>query len=274
MTETLRARRERFVRDHPARTAVLSGTPWKWHDSGDGEEAVVLLPGAVGGGDLFFVVFQELQAAQRVLAVDVPSVHDGTAVLAGLEALLDRLGVRRAILLGASFSGLVVQIFAQRYPARTRALILSHTGAPDAERAARERKYAARAERIPESVLRGRLRLLVRVLLRKAPDRDFWSSHYRDALARLTRDELVSRYHLAASLDEMARPDAWHGPVLIVCSDDDVVAKREEQDRLRARYPHAVWREFPRTGHSAYTMDPLAYAAAVRQFVDSLTAFA
>jgi pimeloyl-ACP methyl ester carboxylesterase len=137
--------------------------------------------------------------------------------------------------------------------------MLSHTAAPSRERAGRERKYADRAARIPEPLLRGMLRVLVRMLLRKAPDRDFWSSLYRDALAGLSRDALVSRYALAASLDEMAPPASWHGPVLIIYSDDDAVAKREEHDLLRARYPQTVWREFPKTGHSAYSTAPLAF---------------
>ena len=75
----------------------------------------------------------------------------------------------------------------------------------------------------------------------------------------MSRDDLVSRYVLGASLEQQ-EGTAWRGPVLIVHSNDDVVARPAEQARLRTAYPDADWQEFRGAGHSAYSLDPQRYA--------------
>lgn len=250
------------MRDHmgvPPRTGAFAGLNWRWFESGDGPDALILLPGAVGGADIFFIVFRRFAASRRVLAIDVPYVDDAARVLEGLDALLESRGVRRGVFLGASFSGLLVQVYARRFPQRTRALILSHTAALDASRARRERRSAAVAARLPLWLTRGLLKIVVRLLLRKSPQAPLFRRLYFDALDGLSREDLVSRYLLGASLEEQ-EGTAWHGPVLIIHSNDDVVARPAEQARLRAAYPAADWHEFPGAGHSAYSLDPERYA--------------
>lgn len=56
----------------------------------------------------------------------------------------------------------------------------------------------------------------------------------------------------------------------MIHSDNDAVAKPEEQVRLGAAYPAAQWHEFTGAGHSAYSQKPEAYAAVVRRFVEGL----
>lgn len=276
MSESLHDRYTRFVRDVPRHTDTIDGLPWSWIEAGSGSTALVVLPGAVGGAGLFFVLFQDLSALIRLVGVDVPYVADAGSTLEQLEALLRARGVERAIFLGASFSGLLVQAFAGRYPGRTRALILSHTGPLDPSRAPKERGYARRAAKIPAGLLRGMLRLLVRLLVRRTDERAFWIRRYDEALAPLTRESMVSRYSLAASLDElsggMPAPTAWHGDVLVIHSNNDRVTKPQDQARLRDVYPQAQWHEFSGTGHSSYSQRPEAYAAVVRAFVERILA--
>lgn len=182
----------------PPRHGVFAGLDWRWFESGEGPDALVLLPGAVGGADIFFMVFRRFAAAAcRVFAIDVPYVDDAARVLDGLDALLESRGVRRATFLGASFSGLLVQVYARRFPQRTRALILSHTAARDASRAARERRSAAVAARLPVWLTRGLLKLVVRLLLRKSPQASLFRRLYFEALDGLSREDFQSRYLLA-----------------------------------------------------------------------------
>jgi maspardin len=265
-TTTLGARYSTFLRTASARSMMIDGVEWRWREVGDGQLALVILPGAVGGADLFFLLFAELQPVVRILALDLPFVDDATLAMTQLDELLAKRGVERAIFLGASFSGLFVQAFARQYPGRTRALILSHTGALNPERAVKQRAYARRATHLPMWGVRGLLRLVVRFLLRGVPERRFWTTRYDAALRELTSHDLVSRYLLEATIEEL--PDAhWDGDVLIIHSDNDAVARPAEQARLRTAYPSAQWIEFKGAGHSSYTRDPAAYGGAVRQFV-------
>jgi 3-oxoadipate enol-lactonase len=270
VSEDLDARYARFIRGVPRRTRTIDGVPWTWVDTGPGGTALVVLPGAVGSAVLFFVLFEELSSTLRVIGVDVPYVADAAQTLRQLDSLLRDEGVEHAIFLGASFSGLLVQAYARAFPARTRALILSHTGTLDPARVAKERANTRRAAKIPAAVLRGVLRLVVRLLVRRTGERDFWIRRYDEALAPLTREAMVSRYALAASLDELPAPPAWTGDVLIIHSDNDRVTKPRDQQQLREAYPAARWHEFKGTGHSSYARNPGAYAAVVRSFVEGL----
>lgn len=61
-------------------------------------------------------MFKRFAASQRVLAIDVPYADDAARVLGGLDALLESRGLRRAVFLGASFSGLLVQYTHAGFP--------------------------------------------------------------------------------------------------------------------------------------------------------------
>jgi pimeloyl-ACP methyl ester carboxylesterase len=244
----------------------IDGVTWQWHEMGDGPLALVVMPGAIGSTDLFFVLFQELCRDLRVIGLDLPFVTDAGLALRHLDHVLARRGVVQAILLGASFSGVVVQVYARQYPARTRALILSHTGALDPSRAPRQRATARRAARVPLVMLRGLLRLVVRLLLRRVNERRFWMEHHYAVVDGLTRDAVVSRYLLAASLEELGG-QPWAGDLLVIHSDNDTIANADQQRRLREQYPQAQWIEFKNAGHSSYSRDPMAYAEAVLAFV-------
>ena len=147
--------------------------------------------------------------------------------------------------------------------------MLSHTGLADPARAPRERRSASIAARIPPAVMRGLLRLVVLLLLHRSPGKRLWRRLYFAAIDALTKESMIARYYLAASLDEMAGTGAWNGPVLVIHSNDDVVAKPAEQARLRQAFPHAAWHEFPGAGHSAYSMSPDAYADVIAAFVSA-----
>ena len=269
MHNSLEERYQRFLREVPSGSTTYDGVTWQWYDQGQGPLALVILPGAVGSTDVFFVLFQELQPDIRVIGLDLPFIEDAATAATQMETLLASRGVEQAIFLGASFSGLFVQAFARRHPNRTRALILSHTGALDPSRVEKQRANSRLVPRIPLPILRGLLRLVVRLLLRKTEGKRFWTARYDGALAAITKQSLVSRYLLEASIEELGGP-AWTGDVLIIHSGNDAIAKPEQQARLRQQYPGAQWVEFSGAGHSSYSRDPIVYAAAVRQFVSAL----
>ena len=249
MTPSLENRYERFLREVPSGSTTYDGVTWRWYRPGAGPAGARHLPGAVGSTDVFFVLFQELQPPIRVIGLDLPFMEDAATAVTQMETLLASRGVEQAIFLGASFSGLFVQAFARRHPGRTRALILSHTGALDPSRAAKQRANARLVTRIPLPILRGLLHLVVRLLLRKNDDKRFWTARYDGALAAVTKPSLVSRYLLEASIEELGGP-AWAGDVLVIHSGNDAIAKPEQQARLRQQYPGAQWVEFTGAGHS------------------------
>ena len=102
----LRERYQQFLREVPQRSLRHGDTGWRWFESATGPPTLVVLPGAVGGGNVYFLLAQELAPTIRVLALDLPMIATADEALGGLESVLDQAGVSSAYFLGASYSGL------------------------------------------------------------------------------------------------------------------------------------------------------------------------
>jgi len=101
VNDSLEHRYKRFRENVPVRTETLDGVRWRWFEQGHGARAVVILPGAVGGADLFFLLSEILSPHVRVLGIDLPYVEDADALMTQLAALLRGRGLLPGGLLGA-----------------------------------------------------------------------------------------------------------------------------------------------------------------------------
>ena len=206
--------------------------------------------------------------AIRVLPLDLPPVSTADEALYGLRSVLNQAGLSSAYFLGASYSGLLVQALAKTNPQCVRGLILSHTGSLDAARAPRELRSAALARRIPGFVVRGAIRLLVSLVLRRhGAAAEFWRDVYQQALDEVSPAYMASRYLLASQLDRTGGAP-YAGPVLVIHSDHDAITPDAQRQKLLRDYPQAQFNKFVGTGHSSYSLQPLEYAAAIRRFVE------
>jgi len=268
----LDAVRDRFLATARRSVDTIDGRAWEAFDTGDGSPTLVALPGAVGGGEGHFFLAEQLRPEVRVIAAGLPAVGTVSEAVSGLRAFLQARGASRPILLGASFSGLIVQAYVRAFPHDVAAIILSHTGVLDRARVKPSLRAARVVGALPVPVTRFMLRLLVRALVRKAPQAAFWRDLYSDFIAATGRDLLVSRYLLTA--DFCAGPGwspddlrDWPGRVLIIDSDDDRVASEATRARLRSLYPQAEVATFKGAGHSTAIARPEEYARTIRRFV-------
>jgi pimeloyl-ACP methyl ester carboxylesterase len=121
---------------YPLREMAIDGAIWSFLDTGAGDEALLLLPGAMGFADTSFHFVLAFAPQMRVISVGYPAtVTDGDRLVDGLAALLTAQGVAAAHVVGGSYSGLVAQRLAERHPTQVCALILANTWAPDPARA-------------------------------------------------------------------------------------------------------------------------------------------
>ena len=264
-----------FTAEAARRTLAIDGLAWEYFECGSGAETVVLLPPAVGGGEVFFLLARELSSVARVLAVGIPGVTTVSAMVGGLHELLDQERVARAYLFGASFSGFLAQAFVRAHPERASGMILSHTGTPVGERAPRNRRMARIVGRLPPWVIRSLLRGAVRAALpKRAAARGFWIPLYGDAIARTSKVDFVARYLAASDFDATCQwtpgdLSHWAGRVLMIESTDDRIVGTVARTELARLYPSASHSVFPRAGHSSYAADPYGVARVVRSFITS-----
>jgi hypothetical protein len=112
-----------FRATHPLKHTTVAGVGWDYIASGEGEEALLLLPGGAMVGEAGFTRIPAFEDRYRVIAPSYASVSTAARLLDGLAGVLDAEGVRATHVLGPSYGGLVAQCFARRHPWRVRSLI-------------------------------------------------------------------------------------------------------------------------------------------------------
>ncbi len=267
-SQQLRDRWNQTARMYPVRTFEREGTTWRYRASEDGEDALIALPGALGGAGAYFVLMTELESRHRVLAVDIPDTASIREVTDGVLDILNREGVERASFLGASFGGLLVQAFAKSHPERVDRLILSQTGSPGGIAPGKGRFWARIVSVLPTGLIRWLFTRLVGVMLKPVPGREFWLRFYSEEIKRLDRQGMASRYLLLSDFvgsydwtPEAA--DAWSGPVTILLSRKDAMVGSKMRTTLSALYPDADTHVFQTEGHGAYVYDPVGFSQTV-----------
>jgi pimeloyl-ACP methyl ester carboxylesterase len=257
----------------PVRRLSSGGVEWQYRATAGGAQGLLLLPGAVGDADAYFTLGPLLSPTHTLIAIAYPPIGSLTQLLDGLRYILDRESIDATDVVGGSFGGLLAQAFLQRFPQRTRRVVLSATGPAKPERAGSNEKFGRILGRLPLGLTRGLLRTIVRASLRPVTDdRAFWRAFYFDAIAALSREALVMRYALSADVDRHGPPSPagrqeWTGSVLILEGDADAIAHAAARDSLKSLYPGARVRTFPGAGHAISAERRQEWAAAIAEFL-------
>lgn len=264
----------RFRSTHPVKRLTAGGTQWEYIASGRGDEALLILPGLLGIGEMSFQHILAFEGETRVIAPSYPfTLTTVEQMVTGIAAILDAERIDRANVLGGSYGGMLAQRFVRRYPHRVAGLVLSHTGGPKAERAPKNRKVIAVMRWLPMGLLRAMLRSAMRKSLAGAPEHvPFWEAYSNEMIARLTKADLISRYLVAVDFDATSAftPDdleGWPGRILILEGDDDPIAEAPMREALKALHPQATIHTFHGSGHVASIARLDEYVAVIRRFL-------
>ncbi|MFE7041747.1 alpha/beta fold hydrolase [Streptomyces atratus] len=203
------------------------------------------------------------EAGYRVITPDLrgygrSSVTPGQVFLSDfaddLAALLDHLGIERAVVGGVSMGGQITMEFHRRHPQRVHALVLSDTSAP--------------AETDEGKEFRNRLaeRLLTEGM---------------DSYAGEVIDKMLAAYNVDAMPDVAAaalrgraeRPDyrdtlpAVREPVLILVGADDVYTPVADAEAIHRLVPQAALAVIEKAGHLPGTEQPERFNTALLDFL-------
>jgi pimeloyl-ACP methyl ester carboxylesterase len=219
-----------------------------------------------------------LAGVARVIVVDAPGFGETPPGDEPLRmddlaetgaALLDRLGIARAVVGGMSMGGYAALAFAARFPVRLTGLVLADTraGADGPEAVANRHRQAELAlEKGPGAVLE---EVLPKLLSAEAPNR-------RPEVVAKVR-ELASRATargVANALRGMAeRPDRTPAlgriaiPTLVVCGAADTLTPPAESERLHKEIRGSELVILEGAGHLSNLEAPEAFTAALAGFV-------
>jgi len=244
------------------RFADAQGLTWRYRDNLRAAPALVLLPGALGTGDMAFKLAQGLGDAMRTLSITYPSGAAASQLAKGLGQLLDHLGLERVAVWGSSYGAWWAQAFALQNPARVDALWLGNMPLDGGDVAA--------------------LPLFSRDWLSGAGSADVMKA-WHDALAARPDSELrrLQTWMLAHGLEAEAfrlrllqvahasKLPAAGGiarTVVFDCADDPLLGVGARQ-RVRDHYPQARHLAFEQGGHYPHITRSDELIAALRRWL-------
>lgn len=274
------ARLKEFRLTHPYKRLTVGDTKWEYISCGQGEQTLLLLPGALSVGESTFPLINALEKNYRIIAPSYALSLTMTGLCRGLAHLLESERVNQAHVFGGSYGGLVAQYFVRQYPAKARSLILSHTFVFSPKLTTpiwlAGKIFPAFPKRLFVPILKLRLNRMLLSTLRAAnhPEAEFWRAYLDEALAADLLKEVF--IHQNSCLLELARqpqftPDDlrdWPGKVLIIESDDDPAIGPHDRALLRSTYPHAQVHTCRDGGHASSILKPEEFFSIVRSFLN------
>jgi pimeloyl-ACP methyl ester carboxylesterase len=270
-----------FLELHPNHFLNVGGDPWAFMESGQGNTTVVIIGGGGSTAQSMLPVNVALSSHARVISIGIPAkAMPLDDVVRGMEVILDSRGVNRAVFLGHSLGGMVVQYFALRSPHRVAGLVLSGTAFYLSLRSYLLPFVCRLMALAPEAMLVRLVESQMDRLLGSVPDSQFWISFYSDELNQPEAGaRLKYQFRLLAECAIFFRrhpiantaPELASIPVAIISAEDDRGFTKREIASLASSYKNAHTAILPKgTGHLSFLTQHNEYIRIVRQFLEDL----
>lgn len=258
-----------FRRRRPLKQFNSGGTTWRYHDSGNGEDAIVFLHGMGGSGDIWFQQIEALGERFRCIAVTYPPLPNLDLLRFGILGILDQAKIPRAHLVGSSMGGYLAQFLAAKDPTRIRKVVLGNTFPPNEVIRRRARMGMRYLPWVPEwAVMAGMRRNARRVLFPAADHSQLVNAYlYEQTCGFMRKPDVIAR---CACLCQTFTPPGLNKlgiPALVIEADNDPMVDAGLRELLKATYPSAAVKTFNRAGHFPYLNRPDEYTESLVEFL-------
>ncbi len=260
-----------FRAAHLYRQLEIGDWSWRYIRAGNGKRALLLLPGAFVGAEMWFHLIAALENRYRIIAPDMPSKSLSLAEMnTAFLKLLDGEGIDKAIVIGYSAGGGLAQAFAQAHPERVEALILSHCTPLSADTAHRMERLIRVVKLLPVSLLRAMFRIRSKDYPSISEWADFTRAFFAERIATLDKADLIQFFELGIETARTFKfdPQSWRGKTLLLSSKDDAPPSKRLNE-MQARYPLAHTHVFERGGHHTVLLFPEIYHSVVANFLEA-----
>jgi len=278
--------------DPDSRFADLNGVKVHYKVAGEGRPALVLLHGFAASVFSWREVMGPLAGSHTVVAFDRPgfglterplpgqwegpSPYSPEAQVDLTLALMDTLGIDRAVLIGNSAGGTVAMLTALTYPERVQALILVdpaiYRGGMQLPGVVRWLLGSPQARRLGPLFVRS-IRNWGLEFGRSAwhdPSKitdEIWAGYTRPLQAENWDKGLYEVTLASRSLGLDKRLGELQMPVLVITGDDDQIVPTEQSIRLAGELPNAELVVIPNCGHVPHEECPEPFLAALNGFL-------
>lgn len=258
------AARDAFSAEHPEQRMILNGRDWGVLDVGQGP-VLILIPGTLGRGDVFWNQIAALKDRLRIVAVSYPSeggIEDWTE---DMVQLLDQLDIEAATILGSSLGGYLAQFIAGTHPTRISRLIAANT-LHSVKGLDQMPPYALDLEAAPIDTLRAGFGMGLGGWAKAHPDQaDLVELLLQEAGGRILEAELRARLSALKFGPELPEPTIDSTKIVTIEVDDDPLIPPQMREAVRARLTPSVAYRFTDGGHFPYLARPADYTALLEQ---------
>ncbi|WP_187972763.1 alpha/beta fold hydrolase [Aquibium microcysteis] len=266
MSNPLIHSRDAFAARHPEQRAILGGRDWGYLDVGKGP-VLVLIPGTLGRGDIFWNQIEALSGRLRIVAVSYPDSGGVVDWAQDLLALFGRLGIGRATVLGSSLGGYLAQQIAGIAPERVEALVAANT-LHSAEGIKDRPPYSLDLMAAPIGDLRAGFGAGMEIWRKAHPDQsDLVDLLLQEAGGRILEPELRARLDALKTAQELPPMGLPGDRIFTVEADDDPLIPPQMRAAVRARLRPAVAYRYLHGGHFPYIARPALYTAMLEQIM-------
>ena len=260
-----------FRRTHLLQTCEINGHRWEFVTAGDGEQVLLMLPGALAAAEAAFRHIRHFELRFKIISVAYPpTLKNLNQAIDGIAALVRQHTDQPMHVIGGSYSGLTAQALLRRYPELISKIVLADTGVPRRNRARGLAVFVPFLRWLPLALLR---LIWVRGMASFArginEEQEFWQAFFRARVLSLQRGEWLSHLAMWCDFDrQIWQPlHDFAGEILIIETMHDAVFRHAEQRTLRELYPTASIHTFTDVSHSAPLKNYAAYIAVIEEFL-------
>lgn len=264
MTNSLIVARDRFAAAHPETRMELNGRDWGVRDVGRGP-ALLLIPGTLGRGDIFWNQIEALSDRLRIVAVSYPSSGGVADWAQDIVELMDRLEIKAACVLGSSLGGYVAQTIAGHHPDRMSCLVAANT-LHSVIGLSERMPYALDLAAAPIEDLRAGFGNGLGAWAQAHPDqRELVELLLGESGGRILEAELRARLAALKDGPELPPPALPADRIITVEAVDDPLIPAEMRQAVRDRLTPSVAYRFLHGGHFPYVARSAYYTALLEQ---------
>ncbi len=252
--------------------AHINGIELYYETHGEGP-ALVLAHGGAGNHLSWWQQVAEFSRSFKCVTFDhrgfgwsrEPADSPGPAAFTeDLRALLDHLGIQRAVVVGQSMGGWTVLGFASAYPERTRALVLCDTGAGVDDPEMRLPAGTGPRER-PADLATVFKKAVAHDFAERAPAMNFLYHQITALNVNLAPESLRKLLKVKNRIEPVVEHRI---PTLIFAGEMDEMTPPRIMEALARHIPQARLVKVVGAGHSVYWEKPEEFNAILKQFLD------
>jgi pimeloyl-ACP methyl ester carboxylesterase len=265
MSNGLIASRDRFAAENPEERVVLNGREWGVVDTGGTGPALLLIPGTLGRGDIFWQQIEALRDRARVLAVTYPATGGVAEWSDDLALLFDKRGIASAVVLGSSLGGYLAQYMAAAHAGRVARLIAANTLC-SVGLVRQVPPYNSDLDNGPIDVLRDGFGVGLRAWATTHPDQaELVDLLLAEVGGRIPEPELRTRLNGIKRAPDLPAVEISADRIVTVEAADDPLIPPFMRDEVRARLAPSVSYRFESGGHFPYAARPELYIAMLEE---------